>query len=382
VKDTVTLREFYADPERRLRAVVLRRAGEMGRAALALSGLLGSLRRRAAEVGSTPSEPLRGHQVLVLTTRALAWSAALRRCLMRDNRMEKATLLYPDGAPARPERPARQPADAAVGDGQSAAAEDDGQAVEAPEEESTGAPVTEAAEADVPGTIPCFVFRTAAQLDAGLRAAERRAAAGPRVPDPGARDRARRAVRDRRRCAEDEAAMVVVSGLTMAQTMMRISEDLVGAARWMGDKATIEAVRVATDDLGARFNAYAEAMQARRDAQAAEAATRQPAAEQSQHSGAAWTDLDEAELDESDLDDPDLEDLDSDDLDSDDLDLDESDEDESDEDDLDLDESEEEEPAPAPLFVEPRRFTHKDELLRRQAMRAAIAARNKPPDSG
>jgi hypothetical protein len=62
--------------------------------------------------------------------------------------------------------------------------------------------------------------------------------------------------------------------------------------------------------------------------------------------------------------------------------LDESDEDESDEDDLDLDESEEEEPAPAPLFVEPRRFTHKDELLRRQAMRAAIAARNKPPDSG
>jgi hypothetical protein len=165
---------------------------------------------------------------------------------------------------------------------------------------------------------------------------------------------------------------VVVSGLTMAQTMMRISEDLVGAARWMGDKATIEAVRVATDDLGARFNAYAEAMQARRDAEAAEAATRQPAAAEPPHSGAAWTDLDEAELDESDLDDPDLEDPDLDDLDSDDLDLDESDE----------DESEEEEPAPAPLFVEPRRFTHKDELLRRQAMRAAIAARNKPPDSG
>jgi hypothetical protein len=377
VEDTVTLREFYADPERRLRAVVLRRAGEMGRAALALSGLLGSLRRRAAEVGSTPSEPLRGHQVLVLTTRALAWSAALRRCLMRDNRMEKATLLYPDGAPARPERPARQPADAAVGDGQSAAAEDDGQAVEAPEEESTGAPVTEAAEADVPGTIPCFVFRTAAQLDAGLRAAERRAAAGPRVPDPGARDRARRAVRDRRRCAEDEAAMAVVSGLTMAQTMVRISEDLVGAARWMGDKATIEAVRVATDDLGARFNAYAAAMQARRDAEAASAATRQPAAAEPPHSGAAWTDLDEAELDESDLDDPDLDDPDLEDLDSDDLDL-----DESDEDDLDSEEFEEDEPAPAPLFVEPRRFTHKDELLRRQAMRAAIAARNKPPDSG
>jgi hypothetical protein len=159
--------------------------------------------------------------------------------------------------------------------------------------------------------------------------------------------------------------------------MMRISEDLVGAARWMGDKATIEAVRVATDDLGARFNAYAAAMQARRDAEAAEAATRQPAAEQSQHSGAAWTDLDETELDESDLDDPDLDDPDLEDLDSDDLDL-----DESDEDDLDSEEFEEDEPAPAPLFVEPRRFTHKDELLRRQAMRAAIAARNKPPDSG
>jgi hypothetical protein len=291
----VTRAEFHADPERRLRAAMIRRAGEMRRASVALSGWLGTLARRALDGVGPPIEQARRDEVMRLAIRALAWATALRRHLLYDDRRARqAALLSPSVAAARRQRPDGQTGDGQAGDGPAG----DGPAGDgqvrgegaqalavlrglAPEVGAEGAPAVPARVPAVPATAgetAGVVFLTTAVLDARLRAAERRAVGAPPRIDPTKPRSAPGTVRDRRRCAEDEAAASAVARLTMAAAFEHICADLTAVAEHLKEKAAVKAVRGVVADLTARFDAYMAMLRAKASARAAEAAAAAAAA--------------------------------------------------------------------------------------------------------
>jgi hypothetical protein len=230
VNSTETLREFYADPERRLRAVIIRRAGEMGRAARALSDWLGVLRQRAAAagisggIGPGREGQVRDGQAAILVMRAQAWANALRRRLILVGRHDKAATLWPDFAPVthdlRTPGAADAPGGAAVG-------------TEGPDEAvAPAAPVEPAASSGV-------VFLVPAKLDAALRAAEARAL---RPPKPLAFDkvppvRAAKPERDARQRLEDKIAAEMIARLSAETAAERVFTYLGAAADRLEDQA-------------------------------------------------------------------------------------------------------------------------------------------------
>jgi hypothetical protein len=237
VNSTETLREFYADPERRLRAVIIRRAGEMGRAARALSDWLGVLRQRAAAagisggIGPGREGQVRDGQAAILVMRAQAWANALRRRLILVGRHDKAATLWPDFAPVTHDLRTPGAADAPGG-----------AAVGADEADEAAAPVEAAvapAAAVEPAASSGVVFLVPAKLDAALRAAEARAL---RPPKPLAFDkvppvRAPKPERDARQRLEDKIAAEMIARLSAETAAERVFTYLGAAADRLEDQA-------------------------------------------------------------------------------------------------------------------------------------------------
>jgi hypothetical protein len=243
VNSAETLRDFYADPQRLLRRFVIRRAGEMGRVAVLLSGLLSA----GLQAGKARLDQSRRDEVMVLAVRALAWAGALRRRLIAINRWEKAEKLRPEftavpadlvarsrHAPAERDRPARAPS----GDFEPMELAEIRKVLNAP-------------------------FVTPEALQASLQSVTARVVALTREINRNlAEARGQRAPRKRWNSPEDDAATLAVEQLSIRAAVLRICDDLMATARALGEQAVIEAVGQVANDLRDRLNALSAAMKA------------------------------------------------------------------------------------------------------------------------
>jgi hypothetical protein len=259
VNSADTIRQFYDDPERLLRRFVIRRAGEMGRVALFLSGLL-TLPRRAVDAtrarldgarldGARLEEARRAEarraEVLAAAARALAWANALRRRMMRLNRLQKAEALLPGFAPA--------PAGSLVA-----------VARVAPERDRAPPPPPAGFQPMALDAVRQALrqpFLSPAMMEALVNTVQARAVTLKREIDEDLRRRraaAAAAAADGRRTPEDDAAELAVEELSFEEAVKRVCDELEMVATELDEPELVVAVRSVGEDLQRRCRAMGE----------------------------------------------------------------------------------------------------------------------------
>jgi hypothetical protein len=255
-----TLRSLHADPERLLRRFVIRRAGEMGRVAVLLGGLLAGLPRRAVDAAKARLEEARREAVLAAAARALAWATALRRKLLLINRCQKAAVLWPDFAPA----PAGSLAPARGG-----AVERDrpprGQAGGFEPMEMAAMQAALKAPFLAPEMLEAVLNSVQARLVALTHEIDRQRANADAAGGAGggAGEGAAEGAANRRPTPEDDAATLGVEEHSFGEVAERICDDLLVAALELGDTELAERVRLVADDLRRRCQAMTVALAAK-----------------------------------------------------------------------------------------------------------------------